>query len=284
MKHENLMKSSDRVYSYLNIDDPICAWATYRGVLKSPPAERGFLSVWHAGILKNWSVDKLNIETKMEEIRIKAFPQMTSRLRGMFCFRDSHSARLASQNWGNHFSLHNLSELEVLTASKGSRIHDANWFTWANNNPSESLVTHKWIEDYWSGRPYPKEEAIWEMIVDGEFIVCNKALREKAYTRIRGAFPNSIAFLEVARIGAYLQSDLGSIHGYLLAENVSKIELTYLMDMRDADNPDFLNQLRHFMKSGEPVNRNDLAPYFSRDSLGNVPDLRPYGHSWVSTG
>jgi hypothetical protein len=44
------MLSTD-AYAYLNVDNPICAWATYRGVLVTPPAEPGFLSVWTAGLL-----------------------------------------------------------------------------------------------------------------------------------------------------------------------------------------------------------------------------------------
>ena len=284
MKQEGPLSPSDRTYAYLNIDDPVCAWATYRGVLSSPPTDKGFLSVWHAGVLKGGGVNRLKIELKMEEVRAKHFPQLTSRLRGMFCFHDTRSVRLASESWGNHFSLHNFSEIEVSKARNDYGIHDANWFTWANRNPSDSLSTDEWIADYWSGRPHVQEEPIWETIIDGEFIVINSRLRQVSYSRIRNEFPDSVAFLEIASIGAYLQSNIGSIHGFLMVEKENRASITYCMDMRDASNPKFLETLRWFMESDAPVNRRDLAPYFSRDTLGHTPDLRPYGHSWVLTG
>ena len=280
MKQKDPPNPSDRVYAYLNIDDPICAWATYRGVLSSPPTNKGFLSVWHAGILKSGDMNRLRIEMKLEEVRTKYFPQMTSRLRGMFCFRDLDSVRLASRSWRNHFSPPNLSELKVLKVSNQYRNHDANWFTWANDNPSDSLSTDKWIEDYWIGNPLIQGKSIWETIIDGEFIVRNNRIRKEAYARIRDEFPDSVSLLEIARIAARINSNLGAIQSFLLTGNDNKIELNYMMDMQDIENSDFLSLLRKFLESEEPINKRDLATSLSRGFFGHTPDLRRYSQSW----
>jgi len=39
-------------WAFLNIANPMCAWATYRGVLVSIPTGPGFISVWSASLLK----------------------------------------------------------------------------------------------------------------------------------------------------------------------------------------------------------------------------------------
>ena len=83
-----------KAYAYLNIDHPLCAWATYRGILVSPPSEPGFVSVWHASVLKFGGCQKIVLEQKMETVRQDQFSTCTSRLRGMYCFTDLNSARL----------------------------------------------------------------------------------------------------------------------------------------------------------------------------------------------
>ena len=270
-------------YAYLNIDDPICAWATYRGVLVSSPDANGFVSVWLAGLLKSQNLNRLSVELRLDSIRKQYYTSCVSRLQGMFCFMDLESAKLAARSWGggnlNHFSNSNLAELELSNAIDCLEQFDANWITWAHSNPEQSLKNNSWIDKYWSGQPYPEEDPTWETLYMGQMTVLGTNLRNRAYERIKYEFPNSLAFLEIARISTLLGSNLGSICGFI-SNTLDGTRLNYLMDMQDAENPIFLKELGEFMRSEQPVNHNDLAPHFSKDSFGHVPDLRTYGHTW----
>ena len=269
--------SGTKAYAYLNVRDSLCAWATYRGVLVSPPAKPGFVSVWHAGVLKGGDRNKMLVEQQMEAVRREKFPACTSRLRGMYCFVESDSA-IRAQSWGEPFFSTNLAELEVSCPRISRDQHDANWFTLAMANPIEALKDKTWITSYWGGEPCPLDRPIWETIVDGRFTVLGTDLRNRAYGRIKDEFPDSLAWLEVSRISACIGSDLGSICGYLRCSNI--LELTYWMNMEDAENPNFLDRLHEYRQSENPINHQDLSPHLSQDSFGCVPDLRPYGCSW----
>ena len=270
-------------YAYLNIEDPICAWATYRGVLVSSPDANGFVSVWLAGLLKSQSQNRLSVELRLESVRKQKYTSCVSRLQGMFCFMDLESAKLAAHSWGggnsNHFSTSNLAELELSNAIDCLEKFDANWITWAHSNPEQSLKNNSWINKYWSGQPYPEEDPIWETLFMGQMTVLGTNLRNRAYEQIKNEFPNSLAFLEIARISALLGANLGSISS-LISKTLDGTHLNYCMDMQDADNPNFKKKLGEFMQSKQPVNYNDLSPHFSKNSFGNVPDLRPYGYTW----
>lgn len=39
------------VWCYLNLENPVCAWAAYRGILVQTPQQPGFISVWIASML-----------------------------------------------------------------------------------------------------------------------------------------------------------------------------------------------------------------------------------------
>ena len=269
--------SGTRAYAYLNVRDPLCAWATYRGVLVSPPHKPGFVSVWHAGVLKDGNEQKVWMEQAMETVRRKRFPEFTSRLRGMFCFMDFDSS-IRARSWGRPFVSSHLSELEVSSSRSPPGQHDANWYTWAMDNSQKALKDQTWITRYWSGEPYPSEHPIWETIVDGRFTVLGTDLRNWAYDRIKKEFPDSLAWLEIARITACVGSDLGSISAFLKRSHT--IDLIYVMNLKEADDPNLLDRIGEFKRSGNPTNHQDIAPHFSRDSFGCVPNLRPYGCSW----
>lgn len=274
---------STSAFAYLDIEDPVCAWATYRGVLVSPPDTKGFVSVWLAGLLKSQNQNRLSVELNLESIRNQCYSRCVSRLRGMFCFMDLESAQLAAHSWGggnsNHFSASKLATLELSNAIDCFEQLDANWVTWAHTNPEQSLENNSWIDNYWSGQPYPDGDPIWESLYMGKMTVLGTNLRNRVYERIKYEFPNSLAFLEIGRISALLESNLGSMSGFNW-NTPDGAHLNYLMDMQDAENPVFLKKVEEFMMSRQPVNYKDSAPNFSKDSFGHVPDLRPYGHTW----
>lgn len=65
---------STDAYVYLNIDDPVCAWATYRGVLVSVSPNSGEddliggISVMSAAMMRAGSRARLNNELLIETV------------------------------------------------------------------------------------------------------------------------------------------------------------------------------------------------------------------------
>jgi hypothetical protein len=272
------MLSTD-AYAFLNITDPLCAWATYRGKLVCAPSEPGFLSVWTAGTMRADNPARIDREFKLEHTRLAQFPDRISRLRGMFCFLDIASAEHACASWASsadHFRAEYLAELHLGEAGPKRDRLDSNWITHAPENEEGFLTGIAWIPSYWAGEPYPNATPIWETLVEGRMIVLGTSLREQAYAAIKRRFPDSLTLLEIARQAAWVGSDLGNICAWLRQDGAALV-LKYYMDMRDAENPDVLGALEQLKRSGHPINWADMAPHIAQDSFGRVPDLRPFG-------
>jgi hypothetical protein len=271
------MLSTD-AYAFLDIDKPLCAWATYRGTLVCAPNEPGFVSVWTTGLLEDGRPGRIAFESALELVRAREFPNRVSRLRGLFCLPDLDSAKRAS-SWDDsgrtHFQPDYLAELSLARAGPARDRMDSNWITNAPLDANGFLTVFDWIPQYWAGVPYPGTEPIWETLVDGRIIVLGTELREKAYRAVRSEFPDSLMLLEISRQAAWIDSDLGVITGYLRRKD-GEIFLEYLMDMRDAENPEFLSRLKALGESGHPVNWDDMKRHVENSSFGAVPDLRPY--------
>lgn len=270
------MLSTD-AYAFLNINHPLCAWATYRGMLVCAPPEPGFLSVWTAGTMRAENPARIDRELILEPARLAQFPDRISRLRGMYRFLDIESADHACASWAssaNHFRAENLAELHLGEAGPKRDRLDSNWITHAPENEDGFLTEVAWIPSYWAGEPYPNATPIWETLVEGRMIVLGTSLREQAYAAIKRCFPDSLTFLEIARQAAWVGSDLGNICAWLGQDGD---DLKYLMDMRDAENPDVVKRLEQLKRSGHPINWADMAPHIAQHSFGRVPDLRPFG-------
>lgn len=262
-------------YAFLNIDNPLCAWATYRGTLVCVPDAPGFISVWTAGLIRADNPGRLASELAVEAVRVAQFPDRISRLRGMFCFSDAESAGRA-RSWGGHFDLQFMAELSLTEAGARRDRLDANWITNAPTDAAGYLTDYSWIQNYWAGDPYPNEEPIWETLVDERLIILGIDIRQRAYSAIKSEFPNSLMFLEIARLAARVGSDLGTISAFLRTEG-NEMEMEYFMNMMDAESPEFLGKLTALRESGHPINWADMKQHIDQDSFGNVPDLRPYG-------
>lgn len=262
-------------YAFLNIDNPICAWATYRGILVCAPDAPGFISVWTAGLLHASNPGRIARESAIEAVRVAQFPDRISRLRGMFCFLDAESAGRA-RSWGEHFEPRFMAELSLTKAGARRDRLDANWITNAPTDVAGHLTDDSWIQNYWTGNPYPNEEPMWETLVDERLIVLGTDIRQRAYAAIKSEFPNSLMLLEIARQAAWVGSDLGMISAFLRAEE-NEMALDYVMNMMDAESPEFLEKLTALRESGHPINWADMKPHIDQESFGNVPDLRPYG-------
>lgn len=262
-------------YAFLNIDHPLCAWATYRGTLVCAPNDPGFISVWTAGLIRADHAGRMTKELTIEAVRVAQFPDRISRLRGMFCFLDAESAgRVGS--WGEHFKPDFMAELSLAEAGIRRDRLDANWITNAPIDGAGHLADDSWIQNYWAGDPYPNKEPIWETLVDGRLIVLGTGIRQRAYAAIKSEFPNSLTLLEIARLAAWAGSDLGTISAFLRTEG-NEIALDYCMNMVDAKSLGFLEKLTALRESGHPINWADIKQRIDQDSFGNVPDFRSYG-------
>ena len=258
---------------FLDISRPYVAWAAYKGTLITPPntgtQDGRFVSWWVAGLLRN--TQNLARELALEQVRAQHFPERISRLIGIFCFLDESCANQAIC-WGEHFKAENRVEISLVEARGRDRL-DANWITKAD--PVGVSPNDAWITRYWQGEPYPNVKPVWETLVDGRVTVLGTRVRERAYQVVKGCWPDSLLLLEIARLGAWTGSDIGSISAFM-ANGGEDYRFTFGMDMRDANDAGFLTRLDKLMKSGHPVNWADIGPHYEAGSFGRRPDMTSY--------
>ena len=261
---------------FLNIDRSYVAWAAYRSTLISPPKieepSGRFVSWWLADLLRDSPL--LGRELALERVRAHQFSERISRLNGIFCFLDKVCADEAV-HWGGHFKAENRVDIN-LGAAKGRDRLDANWITHAD--PSVVSPSDEWIPLYWQGEPYPYAEPVWETIVEGKVTVLGTEVRKRANEVVRACWPDSLMFLEISRAGAWISSDIGSISVFM-EDRAEDYRFRYKMDMRDANDADFLARLTQLRESGHPVNWTDIAPHYEVGNFGCVPDMTPYHFS-----
>ena len=263
-------------YVYLDIEKPFVAWAAYRGILVTPPKEhQGAVSVWYADLLRYIGYPHWETEMALEELRREKFPKRNSRLRGLFCFPDIESARAAPRLWNSsakdYFKPENLAEINLSETHGRDRL-DSNWITYAKG---AGLDPAKWMESYWLGRPYPKEDPVWEVILEGRAMVLGTELRNKAYDLVKGCWPDSLGMLELSRLAAWAGSDLGTIHAFII-DSENHYSLNFYINMEDSDNPEFNAKISELIETGHPVNWEDIKPWQGQDSYGRLPDLMPF--------
>lgn len=102
-------------------------------------------------------------------------------------------------------------------------------------------------------------------------MVLGTDLPKRAYDVLAKAFPNALDMLEVSRLAAAVGSDLGQTAAWVTQLEPRTFRLAYYLDMREANDPDFLKRLA---AHEGPKNVRDLAP--GRETFG-VPDFRSYG-------
>jgi hypothetical protein len=255
-------------WAFLNISHPVCAWATYRGVLVSGRPDPGFMSVWALSMIQGGDPNRVQWEITLEAHRANFYPKKVSRLKGMYCFTDLRSAE-AAMHWGSHFKPEYIAELSLSESQRVSTRLDSNWITFNLKEPPFGAYA---LNAYWSGLPHPEHEPIWETLVEGRMIVLGTHLRERAYELVHKYMPYSAAILEASRVAAWAGSDLGNTTGWV-HEDGDDLVFDYLMDMRDANNPDFLERLQRLREEGHPM-RPEAVQAFAEDKV-RLPDLRP---------
>ncbi|MBX5171620.1 hypothetical protein HJB84_17425 [Rhizobium sp. NZLR1b] len=153
---------------------------------------------------------------------------------------------------------------------------DANWIT----NAFSGELPSDWMSKYWAGESMTGQTPIWEYLASNTAYVLGTDLRERSYQLLKSCFPQCVRLLETARVAVHAGSNLGSIACFLNQDTENEyIRGTYLMDMRDADNPGFLKKIKELIDSGHPVRRED---YMEEDGFV-TPDLGPLGFKLLKT-
>lgn len=66
-------------WCYLNLKNPVCAWAAYRGVLVQV-SQSGFISLWMASMLYYNNFNRIERELNLEKVRSLRYSSLISRL------------------------------------------------------------------------------------------------------------------------------------------------------------------------------------------------------------
>ena len=273
---------------YLNIDDPFVAWETYRGCLLTgfagaiPPEWRP-ISLLLASAIQRDDLVRLQHELFMERVRLAEYPQTVSRVRGMYFFPDRETANRAATEWDGspaHFKPDRLVEVGFMHPPRTSQ-HDSNWIDrYMFEDRHFDTPDLDWIRPYWSGMPFIEAKPIWEVLMEGVGWVWGTATRKAAYELLEDRFPESLGILEVGRIAADLDSNLGHCAPFVKPGEAGSWTLRYLMDMRDATDAGFLQSLRTYEGARNQVMLNQMndaeffrAPDFTRAMFDFRPPL-----------
>jgi hypothetical protein len=216
--------------------------------------------------------ERANVEARLEAVRVSEFPEAVSRLTGLYLFEDEIAATRAEAEWGGSGSLFRREWLVDVgfSAYKVSRV-DSEWITRRFYDPDTD-----WMRRYWSGQPM-SDEPLWELLVEGLGLVWGTALREAAWTRLLREFPASASLLDIARVAQELGDfNFGGIVPYVRSVGAAKYRIDYLIDFRDARDPEFLQRLQIYEGPRRSV------PGTETELL--VPDFRPYGFSFKLAG
>lgn len=255
----------ERAFVFLDIADPLVAWLVYRGeVVSASQMHDSALSFWTTQYLARLNEVEARVyhyraELELDAVRRRHYPTAVSRLAGFYVFPDKETALRASQAWGGGFRPKHLAEVALPPGARTSR-YDSEWIT--QRLAQEDL---SWAEDYFAGNALGSAP-IWEILVDGRAFVLGTDLRKAAYDTVKETWPQSLALLELARVGVELDSDLGLI-GPLLVQDGDRLKVNYAMNFEDATDADFLSRFAAFEG---PKNTNDLRPDFELVR----PDLR----------
>lgn len=248
----------------LDVTDPLVAWLVYRAeMVSSPNVHERALSFWLTHYLQRQAsagVPSRSFaeELALERLRADHYAAAVSRLTGFYLFEDERTARVGSARWGDPGRVDTIVEVELRPGARTSR-HDAEWITQRLGEPG----TADWMHSYLRGEPGPVP--LWELVVDGRALIFGTRVREVAYDTVSATWPDSLALLELARLGVELGSDLGLITAMVMHDRM-RTWVDYTMNMSDAEDPGFLARLREF---DGPVNSADLGGL-----PGRVPDLR----------
>lgn len=241
-------------FVYLDIDHPLVAWNTVRGVYCSIDClgsgeKESALSLSMANMMRGFNEERLKSEMAIEYVRAKFFGNHVSRLRGVFVFDDIDSvSRLwYGSEWGAHFNEKYMTDVGV-SANKSCRL-DANWIMEIMD--SSGRLQSEWLEctrNYWSGTPHPVKEPIWERIVEGWVTIWGVDIKVQAYNEILKYWPKSLKLLEYSCNAATVGSNDGLVFAYMThVENY--LHVGFYLRLVDAESKPIFERMDSFFKA-----------------------------------
>jgi len=238
-------------FIYLDLNRPYVAWETYRGVLISADQIKidieknpSKISIMFATIIRDCNNQTLSNELLIEQIRSNEFPELVSRLKGLFIFKDLKSAQNATV-WGGYYNRGNRVNIDVSTEIEPIRL-DEKWISKFKKN--EGIITEDSIGDirkYWSGEPYDGNPR-WEYLINGTATIRSANVRNRAYNVIQKNMHGSIDILKLSRYAYELDSDLGHCIPWIQRIAQNEFKLQYFMNFEDAKNDVFLKKLQKY--------------------------------------
>ena len=265
-------------FIYLDIEHPVVAWNTYRGVLLSRERiwkqhGRGAISMRLAGMFDQNDLKRIQSEFAIEAVRVAEYPSAVSRLSGLFVFDEVESALSAEDAaWGGHIRTDYLTDVGI--SYHNATRADANWIT--HMLDSDASLLSDWEQSarkYWQGEPFPEAPPIWELLIDGHVDTWGTRLRKQAYDIVKSRFPKSLSLLEESRIAAHLGLSLGHISSWLVKDG-SGVNLSFYFDNIADNDPSYRTSVEEFFKTcPNEINWNDLT---KTPGLAWSPDLTPY--------
>jgi hypothetical protein len=275
-------------FMYLDVENPIVAWNTYRGVLLSQiyaqhsttrPAAALSMTAAKMFMDRNWP--RLRFEHELEHVRARDFVTCVSRLNCLYVFDEPESALAAAddESWGGHIDADYLTDVGG-SAEQSTRV-DANWISWMlkmyHHNDD---AWRSGIEPYWLGEVCPYfGHPIWEMLMHGSVTVWGTALRQRAYEITKEYSPLAVSLLEQSRLAAHFGSALGHASALVVEEN-SKLIMKFFIDMKDAHNTAYTDKLTAYINENPgSVNLRDLA--VGGGSFG-IPNFAMYSYVFGS--
>lgn len=241
-------------FVYLDIDHPLVAWNTARGVYCSVDClgegeRESALSLSMANMMRGFTEERLKSEMAIELIRTQLFPEHVSRLRGVFVFDDIDSiSRLwYGGEWGSHFQDHYMTDVGI-SANRSCRL-DANWIM--DIMDASGKLKKEWLEcakNYWRGVPHSTKPPIWERLVEGWITIWGTDIKKRALNEIFKYWPKSLKLLEYSCNAATIQSNDGVATAFLIREE-NHITIEFYLRMVDAKNKSTFERMDEYFKN-----------------------------------
>ena len=245
---------------YLNHDDPLVRWEIAVGRIRShwePPSIPDSCSFRFAQIMANCNETILGGELLLEHMRSTYFPEHPSRLAAIFAFETQEECERLIPNWRMPFNFDKMYNVTFPGTSQISR-HDSGWITHHLGVEDTPKETKKWMEAYWDGIPYDKDQPDWEYLVNGTGMIGNVNNRKILAQEIFTEQPNVAPMLKTAA-RAFGAGVLDAAQAkYVLCQDADK-NFFFRQDI-------FLNTLFDITK-----NRDDLETELREEGILGLP-------------
>jgi len=265
-----------KAYTFLDIEQFPIAWEVYCGELISTNATVTNsvrpMSVFEANRFRKKQGVWYNNELIIDDIRANNYPSKISRLTGMYFFEDKDSALKAAKDvrWGDrYYNANYLVEVELSPKGDVTKVdHDWIFEKKVPVNPIDKSQTD-WIHKYWKGEAFNSSDPLWELIMEGTVKILDEKFKDRAFKVVEKKQPDTLAILELSRIGRDLEYQLGHIVSWVkpIPNSTEKAQVVYIIKMEEKETKKLLEQV----KSYEKPKKMDLI---SDKSRYKIPELR----------